>query len=753
MDHTAPRLSKRAPLALILFALALGLPSRAIPPRARAQEPEPSGLAPVAERVRAHADADALALLAALPAEERGRPALAYLRGRLLERQGDMAGAAGAFSFDAAGLPEPLRVDYAFRRGRALLRSGYFVEALPFLAGPASGTDGRAALARALAAEARLEAEQLDAAVRALRAVAREDARDVDSFAVRLELADALIRSGQSQAAGTELHALLVDRPAHPQTALAIARLRELGLTVDFSRAEHLARADHLARLGRHEQAYEELVAAGEGATRSERSAWLHTAGMELYRARRYTEAQPLLSRAARVTGPTQTADALHAARALARSDQDTKAIRAFHQIVRRWPRAAEAAEAEYLGAWLELRHGGRLGAAHMRAFLSGPRGHVSGANARAASWHLAMDGYRHRRYAAAADLFAEYARSGSGAMVNGRGQYWQARALEQAHDSRAQAIYGRVHEAYPLHWYGVLAAARLRALGVEVAAPYGVALTSMPASDETRATSAPLAGTPLASSSLAEEIHFYARLGLVEDAVDALRARESSLRQALGSDWRRDLTETYLGLGEISRPYQLSVATWQESASAPRPEDAWLWNAAWPRPHRAAVSVAAQAEQLDPALLYAVMRQESGYNPHALSPAGAMGLLQVMPHAGARVAASLGVPFDAQRLYDPTENVRLGAAEVAHVLELFDGDIPLALAAYNAGTARVRQWLERTGAMDLDLFVEEIPFDETRNYVRRVTGHLVVYRYIEDPAHGWALSVPERVPAAPPGG
>jgi soluble lytic murein transglycosylase len=83
-------------------------------------------------------------------------------------------------------------------------------------------------------------------------------------------------------------------------------------------------------------------------------------------------------------------------------------------------------------------------------------------------------------------------------------------------------------------------------------------------------------------------------------------------------------------------------------------------------------------------------------------------------------------------------------------VLRLFHDDIPLALAAYNAGTHRVRQWLERSGERPLDLFVEEIPFDETRNYVRRVTSHLIAYRYIEDPAHGWELSLPASVaPAA----
>ncbi len=709
---------------------------------ARAQEPAPVNHEALAERVRDHADADALAMLETLPRADRVRPAWSYLRGRLLERRGEMAAAAEAFSFDSSGLPERVRLDVALRRGRALLRAGRFAEATTALAVAASGRSGTSALARALAAEAQLEANDLEAAVPALRAVAREDARDVDSFAARLELADALTRSGQPEAARDELHSLLVDRPRHPQLELALARLRAAGGRAEFTRAEHLARAEHLGRHGQHAQAYDELRAAGEGRTRAERGAWLHTAGMELYRARRYAEAQPLLRRAARVRGPTQQADALHAARALARADRDREAIRAFHAIVRRWPQSPEAAKAEYLGAWLELRHGRRLGAAHMRAFLRGPRGHSSVARARSATWHLAMDAYRRHRLHRAAALFADYARSGPGSMIEGRGRYWRARCLEQSHDPRAQGLYAQVREAWPLHWYGALAAGRLRELGVDVSPPYGVPLTHMPEAPARSPT--PLA--PLGSTPLAREVGFYARLGLVEDAVAALRQQESAAKQALGSNWRRPLIEIYLSLGEVSRPYQLSITSFRRLGRAPRSEDAWLWNAAWPRPHRRATTAAAQAAHLDATLLYAVMRQESGYNAHASSPAGAMGLLQVMPHAGARVAASLGVPFDVERLYDPAENVRLGAAEVAHVLQRFGGNIPLALAAYNAGVHRVRQWLARSGPMDLDLFVEEIPFDETRNYVRRVTSHLLTYRYIDDPARGWQLDLPARV-------
>jgi len=276
---------------------------------------------------------------------------------------------------------------------------------------------------------------------------------------------------------------------------------------------------------------------------------------------------------------------------------------------------------------------------------------------------------------------------------------------------------------------------------------PFAAAVAAMPAAADEASSLLDASVAPDVAP--AQALRFYAQLGLDEDAARVVRANERTLRQALGSNWRQILTRTYVDLGDHARPYQLAITPWKALGRAPRPEDAWLWEAAWPRPHRRDVATAAQAEGLYPALLYAVMRQESGYNAHAVSPVGAIGLLQVMPHAGELIAGRLGRPFETEHLFEPRENVRLGAAEIAHVLARFDGNIPLALAAYNAGTHRVVQWLARSPGMDLDLFVEEIPFDETRNYVRRVSSHLVTYRYIEDPSRGWELDLPATVPEA----
>src|SRR5690606_3858013 len=102
--------------------------------------------------------------------------------------------------------------------------------------------------------------------------------------------------------------------------------------------------------------------------------------------------------------------------------------------------------------------------------------------------------------------------------------------------------------------------------------------------------------------------------------------------------------------------------------------------------------------------------------------------------------------PFQRDRLFDPSWNVRLGVAEMSEVWRRFDGNLPLVIAAYNAGIARVERWLAEEGDVPLDLFVERIPFDETRGYVRRVISHFARDRLSEGPTRFPEVPLPARV-------
>ncbi len=137
----------------------------------------------------------------------------------------------------------------------------------------------------------------------------------------------------------------------------------------------------------------------------------------------------------------------------------------------------------------------------------------------------------------------------------------------------------------------------------------------------------------------------------------------------------------------------------------------------------------------IERALALAVSRQESSFNAAAVSPSGALGLMQLLPGTARDVAGRLGVPFIQDKLTrDPGYNVQLGSQYLAEMLQRFGGSYELALAAYNAGPGRVARWLEtvgdpRAGKIDMVDWIEMIPFRETRNYVQRIMEGVVVYR------------------------
>jgi soluble lytic murein transglycosylase len=137
----------------------------------------------------------------------------------------------------------------------------------------------------------------------------------------------------------------------------------------------------------------------------------------------------------------------------------------------------------------------------------------------------------------------------------------------------------------------------------------------------------------------------------------------------------------------------------------------------------------------IEQALTLGVIRQESSFDAAVVSPAGARGLMQLMPATAGTLARKLGLtPSVPAPISDPTLNVKLGTAYLQQMLDMFDGAVPLAVAAYNAGPNRVQQWLEtnadpRTAGVDIVDWIELIPFGETRNYVQRVIENEEVYR------------------------
>ncbi len=136
-----------------------------------------------------------------------------------------------------------------------------------------------------------------------------------------------------------------------------------------------------------------------------------------------------------------------------------------------------------------------------------------------------------------------------------------------------------------------------------------------------------------------------------------------------------------------------------------------------------------------DPFLIAAVIREESSFDFNAVSKAGAIGLMQLMPQTAERAARQLQfLEFEPEMLRDPRLNVRLGTWYMSRLLRRFEGNIVFAVAAYNAGPEAVSRWIRKRPGLPPDEFIEEIPYPETRGYLKRVLRSYYEYRAIYAP-------------------
>jgi soluble lytic murein transglycosylase len=153
------------------------------------------------------------------------------------------------------------------------------------------------------------------------------------------------------------------------------------------------------------------------------------------------------------------------------------------------------------------------------------------------------------------------------------------------------------------------------------------------------------------------------------------------------------------------------------------------IWRRAYPS-HLLTAIRSLTEDRVDPFLIAGLIREESVYDPRALSPVGAIGLMQLMPDTGRRVARQVGLSdFAVEQLYTPDVNLTLGVRYLADLLERFAGNEAYAVAAYNAGPEAVSRWLEAGPPRSIEEFIEEIPFSETRGYVKRVLRSAWLYR------------------------
>ena len=313
---------------------------------------------------------------------------------------------------------------------------------------------------------------------------------------------------------------------------------------------------------------------------------------------------------------------------------------------------------------------------------------------------------------------------------ARGRADYFAGRALQAlGKDDKATARWQRVVVRHPLSYYATMAMGQLHASGAK-----------MPELPPEPLTAGPQMTAKLLAEPNVQRARLLGQLGWHDEAGDLLDAAGLGRDVATADKWAEgdpagawaraaldDEAERWTSSHAMGRDALRRFAT-----RYPHENNKLAWQIAYPRAFRTLIENAAQEFGLHPSVVWAIGRSESGFNPRVESHAAAIGLLQLILPTAQAMAKPLGLTADATTLRQPSVNVRLGARYLKSLLGRFDREAQMA-AGYNAGGGAVGRWRKTRGDWPMDLFVEAIPFRETRDYAKRVCSSIAVYRNLYD--------------------
>ena len=341
------------------------------------------------------------------------------------------------------------------------------------------------------------------------------------------------------------------------------------------------------------------------------------------------------------------------------------------------------------------------------------------------AHWRAAWQSYRLRRYPDAARLMDEQIMLyPAGTEIPGA-LYWRGRLYEDVEHDLGQALnyYTALNASYVNSYYALQGRQRMAVLGQQTRPASAAALASV------RRTEA-----PQLSAALPENDPHLIKARLLANA--ALNEYIAPEIQASGTapQWGAlAQAQIYQSFGENARALQAMKRSGVSFFSTPVQDvPSVYWQLLFPRPYWETLQADAQQNGLDPYLVASLIRQESEFNPGAVSKANAYGLMQLLPSVGKSEAKKQGMKgFTTASLLNPTINLQLGTYDLRKSLDRYSGQAEYALAAYNAGDTPVRQWIAQNDYKDIPEWVESIPYTETREYVQGILRNREMYRAI----------------------
>lgn len=632
---------------------------------------------------------------------------IALLAGTLALAEGEVAEARTLLT--GAKVSEPLQPYLAYYQGQAHFYAGDAAAAAEaFGRAVEKASPALTSRARARLGEALLAAGKAKEAAPALETAATEE----PSAELLYQRAQARRATGNAAGERADLKAVALRYPAHPYADEALAALEARKPALKLTLAERLQRARGLLEAGAARRTLEELEKAEAAKlvrAKQDKAQVALVRAQALYATGKREEAEQALA-VARQGPPEVAAEAAYVtARRALKADDNTKARELMAAVEKSWPKEKVADEAGFYVGWLALQDGHFEEA--VKSFSAFDERHARSRRRDEAMWYRALAHIRLEQYGKAREVLGTLVDTFSRSSLVPQARYWAARSqeLEGAKADVTGPAYESVITSAPNSYYALLATERLRALGRQPPAGF------------------PEAPKQLASGEVPPELKLAVALteaGLFRDAAEEVQARTSRIRnqeQALA------FAHALLRLGEYGHAHAVAARhLWGRAFGARVPE---ALAAFYPRAFANAVESEATRYQVSPFLVWAIMRRESAFRPEVASAADARGLMQVIPPTARAIAKRLAEPEPAPaELFSPSLSIRYGAWYLSQLMKRFSHPA-LAAAAYNAGPDAAVKWVKEKGALPLDLFVEEIPFRETRGYVKQVLADLYLYQ------------------------
>jgi len=307
--------------------------------------------------------------------------------------------------------------------------------------------------------------------------------------------------------------------------------------------------------------------------------------------------------------------------------------------------------------------------------------------------------------------------------LVSDRLLFWAGKAAAKIdRPDRAIAAYKTTIQRFDHSYYGYRAREELKQYGINVPAD------AIPVASHQIKT---INGTSLLTSTHEQKYKELLACGLADQAAEEAAFLVEKVPLSKKDQAHLAKYHAYVMKGKFAKPIWFADKKLKEAmlSGSLAEADPKLWRFSYPRGYWRYVEKYAKQYDLDPHLVYAVIREESRFKSRALSRSRAHGLMQIIPSTGRRISRDLGLSYSRWKMYTPRVNIRMGTYYLASLIKRFNGNVSLALAGYNGGPVRVKKWLKKYPEFDLDEFVEDIPFRETRNYVKKVMKSYYGYK------------------------